>query len=64
MDNNEQKQQDSAVFIKWVPLYETRHKLIDSQHKELVNIVNELYTATVDDNADTFQNRGKNNGSY
>ena len=52
MDNNNE-QQESTVFIKWVPLYETRHKLIDSQHKELVNIVNELYLATVDNNANT-----------
>ena len=52
-NNNNNDQQETAVFIKWVPLYETRHKLIDSQHKELVNIVNELYTATVDNSANT-----------
>ena len=40
------QEQETIVYIKWVPLYETKHKLIDSQHKELVNIVNELYTAT------------------
>lgn len=39
---------EDNVFIKWNPLYETKHKIIDEQHKELVNIINDLYLSTID----------------
>lgn len=39
---------EDNVFIKWNPLYDTKHKIIDEQHKELVNIINDLYLSTID----------------
>ena len=41
---------ESNLFIKWRPIYETKHKIIDNQHKELVNIINELYLSTISNN--------------
>ncbi|MEI0580806.1 bacteriohemerythrin [Brachyspira pilosicoli] len=47
---------ESNLFIKWRPIYETKHKIIDNQHKELVNIINELYLSTI--------NNGESNGAF
>lgn len=44
---------ESNLFIKWRPIYETKHKIIDSQHKELVNIINELYLSTINNANDS-----------
>lgn len=44
----EKENREDNLFIKWNPLYETNHKIIDEQHKELVNIINELYISTID----------------
>ena len=48
-----EEENDSELFIKWRPIYETKHKIIDSQHKELVNIINELYLSTINNSNDT-----------
>lgn len=42
----EKEKSEDNLFIKWNPLYETKHKIIDEQHKELVNIINDLYMST------------------
>ncbi|TKZ35420.1 bacteriohemerythrin [Brachyspira catarrhinii] len=39
---------EDNLFIKWNPLYDTKHKIIDEQHRELVNIINDLYLSTID----------------
>ena len=44
---------ESNLFIKWRPIYETKHKIIDNQHKELVNIINELYLSTINNANDS-----------
>lgn len=40
-------------FIKWKESYETGHSVIDEQHKKLVEIINNLYFATIDVHMDT-----------
>ena len=47
---NEQENEgrEGNVFIEWNPLYDTKHKIIDEQHRELVNIINDLYMSTID----------------
>ena len=47
---NEQENEggENSVFIEWSPLYDTKHKIIDEQHRELVNIINDLYMSTID----------------
>ena len=47
----ENETREDNVFIKWNPLYDTKHKIIDEQHKELVNIINDLYMSTIDHKA-------------
>lgn len=37
------------IYIEWNDRYNTGHKLIDEQHRTLVNIINELYTAAIDE---------------
>ena len=44
----ENESREDNVFIKWNPLYDTKHKIIDEQHRELVNIINDLYLSTID----------------
>ena len=44
----ENEARESGVFIEWSPLYDTKHKIIDEQHRELVNIINDLYLSTID----------------
>lgn len=47
----ENESREDNVFIKWNPLYDTKHKIIDEQHRELVNIINDLYFSTIDHKA-------------
>lgn len=47
----EAESRENNLFIKWNPLYDTKHKIIDEQHRELVNIINDLYMSTVDHSA-------------
>ena len=44
----ENESREDGVFIEWSPLYDTKHKIIDEQHRELVNIINDLYLSTID----------------
>ena len=44
----ENESREDNLFIKWNPLYDTKHKIIDEQHRELVNIINDLYLSTID----------------
>lgn len=45
------EEKESTILIKWVSSYDTGHKVIDEQHKELVNIINNLYAVMLDDTA-------------
>lgn len=36
------------TYAKWDPTLETGNELVDSQHKELFNIINELHDSIVD----------------
>ncbi|WP_295297395.1 bacteriohemerythrin [uncultured Brachyspira sp.] len=56
IDDTDVALNESNLFIKWRPIYETKHKIIDNQHKELVNIINELYLSTI--------NNGESNGAF
>lgn len=47
-NETENESREDGVFIEWSPLYDTKHKIIDEQHRELVNIINDLYLSTID----------------
>ena len=47
--------EESVKFIKWCNCYKTGHQTIDEQHKELVNIINDLYSVMLDNTADKKQ---------
>lgn len=53
IDDTDVALNESNLFIKWRPIYETKHKIIDNQHKELVNIINELYLSTINNANDS-----------
>lgn len=40
----EMEHKNGAKWIKWEKKYDTGYKRIDEQHKELVNIINDLYS--------------------
>jgi hemerythrin len=47
-DNNyKSSRNEHIVFVKWIPEYEVGIKLIDTQHRELVSLANDLYRACV-----------------
>lgn len=42
--------ENKARWIRWESKYKTGYKRIDEQHKELVNIINDLYSIGVESN--------------
>lgn len=46
----ETENKNEVKFIKWESKYKTGYKRIDDQHKELVNIINDLYSISSEAN--------------
>ena len=47
--------ENKARWIRWESKYKTGYKRIDEQHKELVNIINDLYSIGVESNIEDIR---------